>query len=121
MKTANEEKTLGERIREAMEAKGLNASELAQLLALQRSTVSLILSGKRRPGRDVMTKLADVLSVTEEYLLGKIDHSAAAKLLENPTIARLLEGFTNLSALDQNRVLDLIDLLNTSSKDSMKK
>ena len=50
--------------------KGLNQNELAELCGVSPSSVSQWESGEKRPRRDNLKKLADVLGVSVEYLLG---------------------------------------------------
>jgi transcriptional regulator with XRE-family HTH domain len=56
---------------EAMRHSNMNASALALAAGVSTSTISLILSGKRRSTTvDIATKLARALNVSVDYLIG---------------------------------------------------
>ena len=59
-----------ERIREAMDAKGITQAELATSTGLSRSTISRYLSGQMEPKPKAITLLARELNVTEMWLWG---------------------------------------------------
>jgi transcriptional regulator with XRE-family HTH domain len=81
-----------EKLRNAMNAKGINATELARDTGIGNSAISQYLSGKNIPRKDKIIKLAHALKVSEEFLLGyeendeytgksKITVGRAAKLM----------------------------------------
>jgi transcriptional regulator with XRE-family HTH domain len=59
---------IGERIRRAREQCGLTQTALAQALPLSSSYLSLIESGKRLPGPDVVELIAEKLGCSADYL-----------------------------------------------------
>lgn len=59
-----------ERIREAMEARGIKQIELANDTGMSHSTISRYLSGKMEPKQPAITRLAQALDVTEMWLWG---------------------------------------------------
>ncbi len=61
----------GERLRKVRESKGLNQAQLAEKSGLQPSAVSHFELGRRSPSFDNLKRLADALSVTIDYLLGR--------------------------------------------------
>jgi transcriptional regulator with XRE-family HTH domain len=64
--------SVGKRVREARQAKGLSQTELARDL-MSPSYVSLIEAGKRFPEPDVLAALAKRLGTTADYLSSGID------------------------------------------------
>lgn len=64
---------LPERLKIAREKKGLTQRQLAALLKAAPSTVALYETGDRNPDPVMLTKLADVLECSVDYLLGRTD------------------------------------------------
>ena len=58
------------KIRELLSQKGMTARSLAEKVQVAESTMSLYISGKREPDYNTLRKIADVLDVTVDYLLG---------------------------------------------------
>lgn len=61
---------LGNRIQNAREARKLKPSEAADQIGVTRSTYSLYESENRTPSLDTFTRIAEVLNVSADYLLG---------------------------------------------------
>ena len=59
------------RIREARKAKSLIMKELAQKIGVTESTISMYETGKREPDLETLVRIADVLDVSTDYLLGR--------------------------------------------------
>jgi len=51
--------------------KGLTQAQLAEMLNVQQSMISMIENEERNPSVDVLLKLASVLGVTVDELIGK--------------------------------------------------
>lgn len=63
---------LGERLRTLREGKGLSQIDVGRLLGMTSATISAYELGKREPDPSTLKKLADVYSVSVDYLLGRI-------------------------------------------------
>lgn len=61
---------LGTRIQEAKENKGLNSTEAAKLIGVAKSTWSLYESEQRTPSIFTLTRIAQKLDVSLDYLVG---------------------------------------------------
>jgi len=61
------------RLRTARDVRDLSQEELARRAGLQASAVSHFETGARKPSFHNLKKLADALSVTTDYLLGRVD------------------------------------------------
>ncbi|SHE36065.1 Helix-turn-helix [Caldanaerobius fijiensis DSM 17918] len=49
----------------------MTQDELAEMLNLSRSAISLYETGRREPDYTVLTKLADIFDVSVDFLLGR--------------------------------------------------
>ena len=58
---------VGERLTEVREARGLNQTDLAVQLGVQRGSISNYERGKRSPEEDMLTRLSNVLVVPEAF------------------------------------------------------
>ena len=69
--------TVGEKIRNLREEKGLTQPELAKLVGVSNGTVSFWENGENEPKASYVRKLATVFEVTSDYLLGLEDETGA--------------------------------------------
>ena len=65
------EESFGLRLRRLRKARGETQPELAKLLGLSRSAVSMYESGEREPKYDLLTAIAAHYDVDLDYLLGR--------------------------------------------------
>ena len=63
---------VSERLTEVREARGLNQSELAELVGVKRASISHYEAGKRSPGTETLGKLANALGVPGAYFFKRI-------------------------------------------------
>ncbi len=108
---------LTQKIREGMERLGINQAELARRAGITRSALTQILSGDRIPSTPVLLPIAGVLGVSMDFLLGKSNASEIEDLLQNDAIRELVKGFLSLTASDQQRVLQMIDILRKTGEE----
>jgi len=52
-------------------------TQLADDLDISRSTIAMIESGERKPGYDLLLKIADYFNVSTDYLLGRVEDKNA--------------------------------------------
>ena len=62
---------IGERIRQLRTGRNMTQAVLAQRLGVTKSVVSAYENGMRYPSYDVLIKLADIFTVSTDYLLGR--------------------------------------------------
>lgn len=62
--------TAGENIRRARERAVLTQAELAEIAGINRSSLSMIESGKKKPRPSTIRKLADALGIEPTRLVG---------------------------------------------------
>lgn len=62
--------TIGERIKELRESKGLNSKELANALDINTSTYSKLENNKKSIGVEELKKITEYFSVSADYILG---------------------------------------------------
>ena len=63
--------SFGVRLRQARTEKNLTQAELAKMLSLGESTISFYEANKREPDYETLQKLADLLDVSLDWLLGR--------------------------------------------------
>jgi len=68
---------LGARIKQARERAGLSQEDVARRFKVHRAAVSQWENGKTHPSSGKLAELADVLSVSTEWLLGSSRESSA--------------------------------------------
>ena len=73
-----------DRLTEAMQARGIRASELARRTGLSKARISQYVNGKFVPKPEALLDIAEVLGVSELWLLGKTDNMNPAPSLTIP-------------------------------------
>ena len=95
-----------ERLRAARELREMNQGQLAHRAKLQPSAVSHFETGARKPSFDNLKRLADALSVTTYYLLGRVDDPAGLAGAE-----RIHRDLGQLTGSDRKTAEDMIEML----------
>lgn len=96
--------TVGERIAQYRQEKGLSQEELAHLLGYKsRSTINKIEKGERDVPRKMIAQLSIVLNVNPLDILGEIEKSPS--LSKREALSNMLENMT------ENEIEDLYDKL----------
>ena len=62
--------TIGERIKDLRESKGLSAKELAEILDINQSTYSKLENDKKSIAVSELKKLTEFFGVTADYIIG---------------------------------------------------
>lgn len=65
-----------ERLKTLRAEKGVRQSELAALIGVRNTAVSMMESGSRSPSVEVLCALADYFDVSLDYLVGRSDDPA---------------------------------------------
>lgn len=68
-------KTIAQKIQESLEKKSLTQRELAEKVNVTEATISRYISGTRSPRGEILSRIAAVLGVTTDYLLGNSESS----------------------------------------------
>lgn len=66
---------LGERLRNLRIEKHLRQDQVARLVNVEKSSISMYETGMRQPSYTTLVRLADVFNVTTDYLLGRTNTS----------------------------------------------
>ncbi|USG64652.1 helix-turn-helix domain-containing protein [Brevibacillus ruminantium] len=69
---------LSQRLRTARRAKGLTQEELAEKVRTTKGTISNYENNHSSPPNEMLTQLADILHVSTDWLLGRVDDVSAA-------------------------------------------
>ena len=89
-----------DRIKQARNNKGLSQNELANAIGVHVTNISRYERGENRPTTDVLTKLANALDTTADYLMSGSTHEAATN---NISDKELLNLFKKISSLPTER------------------
>lgn len=65
--------SLGIRIKQLLDKRGLNQTQFSKILNVSESTISLYISGKHQPDYETLFRIADYFEVSIDYLLGRND------------------------------------------------
>ena len=99
-------KEIGIRIKEAREAKGFTQEQLAEIVGLSPTHMSVIERGVKAPKLETFIKIANALNVTSDsLLLDVLDHSLQIAATE------LWEQIKHLPPKDQRKILKAVRIL----------
>ena len=107
-KNTQQTEMLGQRIARLRKEKGLTQVEVARKAGLSQVLVSDYERGRLRPNPDTIVKLAQILLVTTDELLGVKDSLTTGNKLSLKTIRRL-KRIENLPASQQKTLFKTID------------
>ena len=96
---------LGERLKTLRIENHLRQDQVARLINVDKSSISLYETGMRQPSYATLVRLADVFNVTTDYLLGRTNSSpvdlSGLTAAEATMISQLVSSMT-----DKNKKLE---------------
>ena len=96
-------KTIGKKIRECRKKAKMTQEQLAEEAGISPTYMSEIENGRKKAGRDVLCKIAEVLEVSVDYLLyARKEHNGDIKMVEWKIL------FEDCSGYEQNVLFDLV-------------
>ena len=99
------------RIRQKMDERQINQSQLAKNAGITPAALSQILSEDRTPSSEVLVKLAKALGVSVDYLVGQSDDVNLSDLLQNEAVQVFFRDFSSLSENDKKTIELMIETL----------
>lgn len=109
---------LTKRIRELRKLKKISQKDLGKSLGLGNSTISNYESGYSSPDNETLSKIADVLEATTDYLLGKTDIPNLIVRENKNAKFHVLNGHeNNYTEEDLEMALKIIDMMKKGKKD----
>lgn len=79
------------RLQQLLEKKDISQRELAKRVGVSEVTISRYMSGERNPRIEIVRKMADVLSVTTDYLLGNSNETQTKESAETAREKKMKE------------------------------
>jgi len=104
--------SIGTRIRELRAIRGLTQDQIAEKLNMNRANFSHYERGTALPPSDTLSKIADILNTTTDYLLGRNE------LDIDDNIRTLARNIQNLTAGDQELLKGIIDTMSQRGKEA---
>jgi len=102
---------IGKKISELRKEKGWSQSDLAKAVDASRDIIGKYERGEHSPSIEMATKLAEVLEVTVDYLLGKERFGKYDK-----DVIKRLEGIQKMDEVTRGKLFDIIDTYIRDSK-----
>lgn len=120
--------TIGERIRNVRENKNYSQKELEKMAMLSEKSVSKYERGENNVPVDNLSKIADALNVSMDYLAGRVKFSTDYKKYENKytpntTVADLLSALLSVDNSHRKLVIEFLNVflkLNEAEKKNNK-
>ncbi|WP_303001956.1 helix-turn-helix domain-containing protein [Dialister invisus] len=99
-------KAIGTRIKEAREAKGLTQEQLAEMVGLSSTHISVIERGVKAPKLETFIEIANALDVTSDSLLLDVLNNSL-----QITATELSEQIKRLPPKEQRKILKAVRVL----------
>ena len=98
---------IGERIREARQARGISLRQLANQVGIHFSHLSKIENGKDTVGKDSLVRIAEELGVDADLMLGEAGHqSVPFRILGDIAAGVPIEAIEDVESFDLSKVFD---------------
>ena len=108
---------LRQRITRSREEKNLNQAQLAEKSGVTPAAISQIEKGTRTPTIPVLQRIASVLNVSIDYLLGKTDSSELDDLLHDQEVRTFFRGFQSLDPEDKETIEKMVDFFKSKKEE----
>jgi len=110
--------SLGGKVKELREKKGMNQKQLAEASDITQATISRIESGQvKQLKSEALKRLAEALGVTVDYLVGKNDKLTPKDIVHSdPDAQYIFRGYDKLSAKGKEQLKDFVGFLNRQEK-----
>lgn len=108
------DRIFAQRLREAMEERGMKPTDLAEASGIDKAAISNYLNGKYIAKQDKVYALARVLRVNPAWLMGASESKLPADEAQPPMdeeIQIMSRGMQQLSAADRKRLIDMARLM----------
>lgn len=105
------QQTFIKRLIELMEEKNMTQVELAKLVGTTNVTISRYLSGQRNPQIEIVTRIAKILNVSIDYLLGLSDDKSVNINNFDYSMQHILNKLDSLNLLDSKKRLSYSQIL----------
>jgi transcriptional regulator with XRE-family HTH domain len=102
---------LAETLRELRQSRGLTQARLAELLEVSPRVYNRWETDAVAPRLDTLVKIADILEVTLDELVGRTQPEESPLRLHNPKLHQLYREIDRLSDEDQKALVILLDSL----------
>lgn len=105
------QQTFIKRLIELMEEKNMTQVELAKLVGTTNVTISRYLSSQRNPQIEIVTRIAKILNVSIDYLLGLSDDKSVNINNFDYSMQHILNKLDSLNLLDSKKRLSYSQIL----------
>jgi transcriptional regulator with XRE-family HTH domain len=116
------EMTLGQKIRELRQNRGMSQEQLAEISEIKQATVSRVETGQVRDVKgEVLYKLAKAIGVTVGYLAGEVHSMKETDIFRsNPDARFLIRQYEKFSAAGKRHLLEYARFLGRLEKKNIK-
>jgi transcriptional regulator with XRE-family HTH domain len=97
-----------DRLKEARTKNKLSQNELAKLVGIHVTNISRYERGENRPATDVLSKLANALDVTTDYLMSGSTEQVAEENISDKELLSLFKKVNTLSVEKKKVVKELL-------------
>lgn len=115
MTKGSKDKAIAKRIRSIREQKSLTQAQLAAQASITPAAICQIEAGDRTPSTPILRRIASVLNVSIDYLLGSTDEVQLKDILADEDVQSFFRGYQSLNTQDQKLIQQQIEFLKSKS------
>jgi transcriptional regulator with XRE-family HTH domain len=108
--------TLGDKIKDVRKKRGFSQGELAEKVGISAVHMNRLEKGKFQPSIQVISKIAEVLEVSVDYLLNEESEALPEIKIKNKPLAERVKLMDTLDEEDQNALIQVIDSMLTKKR-----
>lgn len=108
--------TLADKIKEVRKKREFSQGELADKVGISPTHMNRLEKGKFKPSIQVISKIAEVLEVSVDYLLDEQSESAPEIKIKNKPLAERVKLMDSLDEEDQSALIQVIDSMLTKKR-----
>jgi transcriptional regulator with XRE-family HTH domain len=102
-------KSIGDRIKELRKKQNLTQGDLAEKIGMTYVQIGRYEVRGAKPSSEVLSKLADALNTTTDYLMNGETTESNSKALKDKTILGLLQKIEGLGDKDKEMIITFLD------------
>lgn len=106
-----DENLIGIRVKEIRSSLAMSQQTFADAIEISKGMVSLIESGKKKPSRDTVTKIANLGNVSTDYVIGVSDYKNLDESKSSEVKIELHDMISKIEKLDEDKQKLILNMI----------
>ena len=106
-----DENLIGIRVKEIRSSLAMSQQTFADAIEISKGMVSLVESGKKKPSRDTVTKIANLGNVSTDYVIGVSDYKNLDESQSSEVKTELHDMISKIEKLDEDKQKLILNMI----------